>query len=131
MLDHVSITVTSLADSEALYDALFAALGVVKVGREPDWAGYGLRAGPETPERCYLSVFESPEAAGDRRRHWCFKAADRAMVDAFYTAALAQGAQCDGPPGLRQHYHASYYAAFIRDRDGNRLEAVCHTADLS
>ena len=58
-------------------------------------------------------------------RHWCFKAKWRTQVDAFWDAGIAAGGTDDGPPGLRD-YHASYYAAFLRDPDGNRIEAVCH-----
>jgi catechol 2,3-dioxygenase-like lactoylglutathione lyase family enzyme len=65
------------------------------------------------------------------RRHWCFRAPDRAAVDAFHAAALAHGGRCDGPPGVRPHYHAHYYAAFVLDPDGNRIEAVCHRAPES
>jgi catechol 2,3-dioxygenase-like lactoylglutathione lyase family enzyme len=58
-------------------------------------------------------------------RHWCFKAKERTQVDAFWDAGIAAGGSDDGAPSLRD-YHASYYAAFLRDPDGNRIEAVCH-----
>jgi predicted lactoylglutathione lyase len=58
-------------------------------------------------------------------RHWCFKAKSQSEVDAFWRAGIAAGGADDGPPGLR-HYHASYYGAFLRDPDGNKVEAVCH-----
>ena len=58
-------------------------------------------------------------------RHWCFKAERRNQVDAFWGAGIAAGGTSEGAPGLRQ-YHPSYYAAFLRDPDGNRIEAVCH-----
>jgi catechol 2,3-dioxygenase-like lactoylglutathione lyase family enzyme len=112
MLDHVSITVSDIAAAEPFYDAIMKVLGIVKVGRREDWLGYvSIRKGPK-PE----------EAQG---RHWCFKAKWRTQVDAFWDAGIAAGGSDDGPPGLRS-YHASYYAAFLRDPDGNRLEAVCH-----
>jgi catechol 2,3-dioxygenase-like lactoylglutathione lyase family enzyme len=60
-------------------------------------------------------------------RHWCFKARWQTQVDAFWDAGIAAGGTDDGAPGLRD-YHASYYAAFLRDPDGNRIEAVCHHA---
>ena len=60
-------------------------------------------------------------------RHWCFKAKSRSEVDAFWRAGIAAGGTDDGPPGLR-HYHAAYYDAFLRDPDGNKVEAVCHRA---
>jgi catechol 2,3-dioxygenase-like lactoylglutathione lyase family enzyme len=59
--------------------------------------------------------------------HLAFRAPDRAAVDAFYNAALAAGGRDNGPPGLREHYHANY-AAFVFDPDGNNIEAVCHAA---
>jgi catechol 2,3-dioxygenase-like lactoylglutathione lyase family enzyme len=95
-------------------------------GRPPRrLAGYGERARPAYPERVYISIRKGTrpeEAAG---RHWCFKTKWRTQVDAFWDAGIAAGGSDDGPPGLRS-YHASYYAAFLRDPDGNRLEAVCH-----
>lgn len=127
MIDHVSVTVTDMARSRRFWDAIMTALGHRCVGTDDAWTGYGDRAGPEHPERCYLSLIGAETVSADRR-HWCFKAADRATVDAFHTAGLRAGGRCDGPPSLRPHYHAHYYAAFLRDPDGNRVEAVCHRA---
>ena len=58
--------------------------------------------------------------------HLCFRAPDRAAVDAFHAAALTSGGRDDGAPGLRPQYHADYYGAFVLDPDGHRIEAVCH-----
>ena len=126
MLDHVSITVSDIAAAEPFYDAIMKALDVVKVGRREDWLGYGERARAANPERVYISIRKGakPDDAG---RHWCFKAKWRTQVDAFWDAGMAAGGSDAGPPGLR-NYHASYYAAFLRDPDGNRIEAVCHHA---
>ncbi len=60
------------------------------------------------------------------RRHWAFRARDRAMVHAFHAAGLAAGGHDDGPPGPRPHYHAAYYAAFLLDPDGNNIEALAY-----
>jgi len=128
MLDHVSITVSDVAAAEPFYDAIMAALEVVKVGRRDDWLGYGERARPDHPERVYLTIRKGPKPDEAYGRHWCFKARSRAMVDAFWTAGLAAGGTDDGAPGLR-HYHPSYYAAFLRDPDGNRIESVCHLVE--
>jgi len=125
MLDHVSITVSDIAAAERFYDAIMAALGIVKVGGRDDWLGYGERARPEHPERVYLSIRKGGTPDQAYGRHWCFKAASRAMVDAFWSAGIAAGGSDDGAPGLRAH-HPSYYAAFLRDPCGNRVEAVCH-----
>jgi catechol 2,3-dioxygenase-like lactoylglutathione lyase family enzyme len=126
MLDHVSITVSDLAAAERFYDAVMAALGVPKVGRDERWLGYGQRCSAANPDRSYLSIRlgRRPEPAAGR--HWCFKAPSRDAVDAFWRAGLDNGGRDDGPPGLRPHYHADYYAAFLVDPDGNRVEAVWH-----
>lgn len=128
MLDHVSITVSDFPRALPFYDAVMAALGVPCVRRGEDRAGYGIRNRPDDDGHSYLSVLASRGEVVADNRHWCFRAPDRAAVDAFHAAALAHGGQDDGPPGLRPAYHASYYAAFVRDPDGNRLEAVCHRA---
>jgi catechol 2,3-dioxygenase-like lactoylglutathione lyase family enzyme len=126
MLDHVSITVSDIASAERFYDAIMAALGVVKVGARSDWLGYGERARPEHPERIYLSIRWGAKPDQAFGRHWCFKASTRNRVDEFWRAGLAAGGVDQGAPGLRS-YHPGYYAAFLADPDGNRLEAVCHT----
>jgi len=125
MLDHVSITVSNIDRAEAFYDAVFAALGVPKVIIEPNRIGYGERSRADRPDRTYLSV-RVGETGRVQGRHWAFKAESRAAVDAFYAAGLAAGGRDEGAPGLRPHYHESYYAAFLLDPDGNRIEAVCH-----
>ncbi len=86
--------------------------GGVKVG------GYG----PDDRGRFWLNEDKEP----GKGRHIAFTAASRAEVDAFYQAALAAGGRDNGAPGLRPHYHANYYGAFVFDPDGNNVEAVCH-----
>jgi catechol 2,3-dioxygenase-like lactoylglutathione lyase family enzyme len=103
-----------------------AALGCARVYERADALGYGERCRADRAGETYLAVYASTSATIDERRHWCFKAASREQVRAFHRAALANGGTCDGPPGLRVHYHPSYYAAFVKDPCGNRLEAVCH-----
>ena len=131
MLDHVSLTVADLERAERFYDAIFAALGVPKAGSDHAnaWIGYGERSDAEHPDRSYFSVRLGPRPDDAPRRHCCFKAASRAAVEAFWHAGLAHGGIDLGAPGLR-HYHASYYAASLFDPDGNRIEAVCHRADV-
>jgi len=126
MLDHVSITVSDIQGAERFYDAIMTALGVTKVGAREDWLGYGERARPDHPDLIYISIRRGPKPEDAYGRHWCLKARTRSQVDAFWKQGIASGGQDDGPPGLRS-YHPSYYAAFLRDPDGNRLEAVCHT----
>lgn len=127
MLDHISITVSDIAAAERFYDAIMAALGVIKVGSRADWLGYGERARADHPERVYISIRKGGKPDDAFGRHWCFKASSRGQVDTFWRDGLAADGTDDGAPGLREHYHPSYYAAFLRDPDGNRVEAVCHT----
>ena len=126
LLDHASISVRDMDAARRFYDAVMAALGCEKVYDRPGALGYGVRCSATEPEHTFLAVYLSPEANTDDKRHWCFKAQSRVQVDVFHEAALTNGGECDGPPGLRPHYHASYYAAFVRDPQGNRIEAVCH-----
>ena len=126
MLDHVSITVRRIAPATEFYDAVFAVLGYPCVRREADVIGYGLRNGPDDDSHTYISVRATGKSIAADGRHWCFRAASRDAVDAFYVAGLATGGRGDGAPGLRPHYHDAYYAAFLLDPDGNRIEAVCH-----
>ena len=127
MLDHVYIVASDMVAAERFYDAVMAALGVVKVGSRADWIGYGERADAGHPDRIYIAIRQGAVPPAPYPLHWCFKARSRTEVDAFWAAGLAAGGSDDGAPGLR-HYHASYYAAFLRDPNGNRIEAVCHRA---
>jgi catechol 2,3-dioxygenase-like lactoylglutathione lyase family enzyme len=127
MLDHVYITASDMVAAERFYDAVMDALAVVKVGSRADWIGYGERADAGHPDRIYIAIRNGPTPQEAYARHWCFKARSRTEVDAFWAAGVAAGGSDDGAPGLRD-YHASYYAAFLRDPDGNRIEAVCHHA---
>ncbi len=127
MLDHVSITVSDIAAAERFYDAIMKALGVVKVGRRDDWLGYGERARP--PIRT-ASISPSARGRSPRRRSAATGASRRAGRPRSMrsgTPASPPAAPTTGAPGLRD-YHASYYGAFLRDPDGNRVEAVCHHA---
>lgn len=129
LLDHVSISVPSIAVARPFYHAVMAALGVDVVYDRSDALGYGVRCtGIDDGHSC-LAVYESAGVNADAKRHWCFKAGSRAQVDAFYFAGLAQGGTSDGAPGLRPHYHEHYFGAFLIDPFGNRVEAVCHRAE--
>jgi catechol 2,3-dioxygenase-like lactoylglutathione lyase family enzyme len=120
MLDHLSITTADLDRAQHFYDAVMSALGYLRVYRSARGIGYGERSGPGG----YISVYLSDNVVADRR-HWAFRAQTRAAVRAFHAAALAAGGRDDGPPGLRPEYDPTYYAAFVLDPDGNRIEAVC------
>jgi catechol 2,3-dioxygenase-like lactoylglutathione lyase family enzyme len=128
LLDHVSIAVPDLDTARTFYDAIMAALGAEKVYDRADALGYGARCSSRDTVSTCVAVYLDPVEIGVNRRHWCFKAASRAQVDAFFDAGLAGGGRSDGAPGLRLHYHDSYYAAFLIDPAGNRVEAVCHAA---
>lgn len=118
MIDHLSITVSNMVRGRVFYDAALASLGAKRVmDVEESASGYG---------NDWKPVFWIQAGVPALEGHIAFQAANRAMVDAFYVAALAAGAKDNGAPGLRLHYHPNYYGAFVIDPDGNRLEAVCH-----
>jgi catechol 2,3-dioxygenase-like lactoylglutathione lyase family enzyme len=124
MLDHVSLGVSDLARSRRFYDAALSPLGLVRtVDFEGRGSDYGSAPGTLGVEFTITRESRAAPAAG---MHVCFRAPDRAAVDAFHAAALASGGRDDGPPSLRPVYHADYYAAFVLDPDGHRIEAVCH-----
>ena len=118
LIDHIQLVINDLAVSRKFYGAVLDVLGI-PIGGEGDrffWAD----------ELC-VSTPDSPASIGKLtgRNHIAFQALDRAMVDAFYKAALANGGQDNGAPGERP-YHPGYYAAFVIDPDGNNIEAVFH-----
>jgi catechol 2,3-dioxygenase-like lactoylglutathione lyase family enzyme len=120
MLDHVSIGVSDFARSKAFYEQALKPLGItVVMGDGRASAGFG-------DTRPFFWIGQADGAVSERV-HVAFTAASRAAVDAFYAAALAAGGLDNGPPGLRLHYHPSYYGAFVHDPDGHNIEAVCHS----
>lgn len=128
LLDHVSISVPDIDLARPFYDAIMAALGAAKVYDRPTALGYGERCNANDTASTFLAVYLDPAEIGASKRHWCFKAASRAQVDAFFEAGLAMGGRSDGEPGLRPHYHGDYYGAFLVDPAGNRVEAVCNAS---
>jgi catechol 2,3-dioxygenase-like lactoylglutathione lyase family enzyme len=125
-LDHVSITVRDLERAKPFYDAVMSALGVPKVHERADSVGYGQRNRAQDDSHTYFTLYQSPAATPDPRRHWCFRAASPEVVREFFAAGLRAGGRADGEPGLRPQYHAHYFAAFLLDPEGNRIEAVWH-----
>ena len=123
MLDHVSLGVRDLSRSMAFYDAVLAPLGQVRVWTdERRAAGYGAPGGNDK-----LALFARPEAhAAGPGTHLALTATSDAAVEAAWTAALASGGSDEGAPGQRPHYGAGYFAAFVRDPDGHKLELVHH-----
>ncbi|AYQ44378.1 MULTISPECIES: VOC family protein [Burkholderia cepacia complex] len=128
LLDHVSISVPDIELARPFYDAIMAALDAAKVYDRPTALGYGERCNANDTASTFLAVYLDPAEIGVSKRHWCFKAASREQVDAFFKAGLSTGGQSDGEPSLRPHYHGEYYGAFLVDPAGNRVEAVCHAA---
>lgn len=123
MLDHVSFGVSNIARSSSFYDAALREIGYSRIWTTAEAAGYA-RSGTDEPFAIRQAPAQVP--VPDQRCHIAFTAPDRVAVHAFYNAAIAQGAQDDGPPGLCAEYAERYYAAFVRDPDGYRIEAVCH-----
>jgi catechol 2,3-dioxygenase-like lactoylglutathione lyase family enzyme len=125
MLDHVSLGVSDLARGRRFYDAALRPLGLFRIvdfgGRGSD---YG--AAPGSLGVQFTITKECGVTAPYPGVHLCFRAPSREAVRAFHAAAMAAGGRDDGAPGLRPHYHADYYAAFVRDPDGHRIEAVTH-----
>jgi catechol 2,3-dioxygenase-like lactoylglutathione lyase family enzyme len=122
VFDHVGLNVKDYAASRAFYEKALAPLGYKVVMAFDEWGGAGFGEG-EKPE--FWINERSPAGAGT---HVAFHCDDRATVDAFHEAACAAGGVDNGAPGIREHYHPTYYGAFVLDPDGNNIEAVCHTA---
>lgn len=120
MLDHLSIQCADVAASAAFYDVVLAPLGGVRVMDFGDVVGYGV---PPMPD-FWISAWDSGE--GFRESHVAFSAPDRDAVLAFFAAAVALGAEVLHEPRVWPEYHPDYYGAFVRDPDGNNVEAVCH-----
>ncbi len=124
MLDHVSFGVTDLSRAADFYDAVLAPLGYVRLFANARGVGYG-PPGAKDEGFAILATGDAAAAPGVGC-HLALAARDRASVDGFHAAALRMGASDEGAPGLRPAYGAGYYAAFVRDLDGYRIEAVFH-----
>lgn len=120
MIDHVSVAVRDLAASARFYEAALTPLGFTTLESRPATVGFG-KSYPEFWINLRAGLAPVSPTSG---AHVCFRARSTELVDAFYAAALAAGGSDDGAPGLRPHHGNGYYAAFIRDLDGNRIEAV-------
>jgi catechol 2,3-dioxygenase-like lactoylglutathione lyase family enzyme len=117
MIDHIKLFVSDVERSETFYEQALRPLGY-RVLLRPVPVVVGM--GRDFPD-FWLAATEGPTTA-----HVAFRADNRRLVDAFHDAALAAGGRDNGAPGLRPHYHETYYGAFILDPDGNNVEAVCH-----
>jgi catechol 2,3-dioxygenase-like lactoylglutathione lyase family enzyme len=126
MIDHIGFPVSDYARSKAFYTTALAPLGyslVMEVGADvteshAPAAGFGAGGKPD--------FWIGGEGGLEKPLHVAIMSKDRASVDAFHRAALSAGGKDNGAPGLRPHYHANYYGAFVLDPDGHNIEAVCH-----
>ncbi len=118
MFDHVTFGVSDYAASKAFFLRAFEPLGVVVVSERP----YGVELSSDGNSSLCICQTEQKPA----HLHLAFTAKNRQQVEAFYRAALQAGGKDNGAPGLRAHYHANYYAAFVIGPDGHNIEVVCH-----
>jgi catechol 2,3-dioxygenase-like lactoylglutathione lyase family enzyme len=131
MIDHFSLPVSDLKKSKPFYEAVLGVLGYVSLHAQvfEGYSAFGFGDDPDGEAPFWIG---GPNEAGAEKtvtpdgQHIAFTARSRAMVDAFHLAGLASGGTDNGPPGLRPQYHQDYYAAFLLDPDGHRIEAVCH-----
>jgi catechol 2,3-dioxygenase-like lactoylglutathione lyase family enzyme len=126
MIDHIGFAVSDYERAKAFYAAALAPLGYTLIMEVDDAvnpsghpaAGFGIDGKPD--------FWIGGEGGIDKPLHVAFAADSRAAVDAFHRAAIKAGGRDNGGPGLRPHYHANYYGAFVLDPDGHNIEAVCH-----
>ena len=125
MIDHISVGVSDLDRAAKFYEATLAALGLSRLVSRPRTVGFG-KAYPEF----WINLREAiPPVASESGVHICLRAKTTSEVDAFHAAALSAGGASDGAPGIRPHDRVRYYAAFVTDPDGNRIEAVTFPAE--
>jgi catechol 2,3-dioxygenase-like lactoylglutathione lyase family enzyme len=118
LIDHVSVAVGDIAAATRFYDVLLATIGVIRLETRPGSVGFG----KEYPE--FWINLRGDRITVSSGSHICFRARTIDMVNAFHAAAITAGGTSDGAPGLRPQHGGGYYATFIRDPDGNRIEAV-------
>jgi catechol 2,3-dioxygenase-like lactoylglutathione lyase family enzyme len=126
MIDHLSVGVSDLARSGAFYDAALAPLGYVRVLTHERALGYGPPGARDEVFAILRANADGPRVVPSHGSHVAFRAQNREAVEAFHVAALQYGGVDEGGPGPRPQYGPGYYAAFVRDLDGHRIEAVCH-----
>ena len=121
IMSHVSVGTNDLARALAFYDAVLATLGGKRL---IEHAGEAVAYGRQFPEFWVNRPFDEQRATVGNGAHYAFQAASKAEVDAFHEAALAAGATDDGAPGPRPEYGAPFYGCYVRDPDGNKIEAT-------
>ena len=125
MIDHTGMDISDAARSRTFYEAALAPLGYKVLMEVPvEYTGGAPVLGFGVPPKPDFWIHQgTPQTP---RVHIAFAGESRAVVDAFYEAAIAAGGKDNGKPGLRPHYHADYYGAFVLDPDGHNIEACCH-----
>lgn len=126
MFSHITLGTNDIARAMAFYDDVLAPLGMERsyTSEEHGFVGYGDKGGKAQVFVC--SPFDGKAATIGNGTHVAFLAPDRKAVDEFHRRALAAGGSDEGAPGLRPQYHEHYYGAYVRDPDGNKLQACCH-----
>jgi len=129
VLSHICISTNDFDRAYDFYSALMSTLGheLRFCERDKPWAGWH-SAGRSRPFFLLCTPFDGKPHQPGNGQMTAFMASDRAAVRAAYDIALRHGGTCEGPPGLRAHYHANYYGAYVRDPDGNKLGVACHDA---
>lgn len=125
MIYYVTVGTNDLSRSVRFYDAVLGALGHTKQFEDHGFAGYG--PNPEQPQVFLGQPYDKQAASVGNGMMVAFEASSRAQVRDFHAAALANGGSDEGEPGLREHYAPDFYAAYVRDPEGNKLAAVCRS----
>ncbi len=124
MIHHVSVGTNDVASSRRFYDAVLPIVGLERMAQDETGLGYGSGTFHFSVQ---VPIDGAPASVGNGS-HVAFAVEDRARVDRFYAVATTNGGRGEGPPGLRTAYDAHYYAAFVRDPDGHKIEVVTYAA---
>lgn len=123
MIDHIGVDVTGFQRAREFYLKALAPIGYKILHEGDGCCGMGVTGEGDQAWLGSIWLMSKPSVAP---AHFCFRVDNRALVDAFYKAGLEAGGTDNGAPGIRAHYHENYYAAFVKDADGNNVEVVCH-----
>ena len=126
MFSHVTVGSNDVARTKTFYDGIAKALGLARLADYAEAAGYGRPGG--RPQLWIVTPLDKQRASVGNGITIGLEAPDRPAVDQAYAAAMSAGGKDEGKPGLRTHYHPSYYGAYVRDPDGNKVCIVCHKA---
>lgn len=125
MFSHVTLGTNDWDKAKPFWNAVMSALDIPVLFSTENGAAFGALNGPKV---FVGPAYDGMTATNGNGTHVAFLATSRNVVDDFYNAALETGGTDEGPPGLRTHYHPNYYGAYVRDPDGNKLQAVCHSS---